>query len=122
MIIVRRCLDGGNRTRLTDLQNLYFGEIIMRRILAALIILLPLFSFGSALAKESPRETPDPIAEVYSHSLTETLFIVETDEESARESLNRVSGEIDLGFSSPEQTYQSDHHTKVDPLKEPVGK
>ena len=39
-------------------------------------------------------------------------FIVETDEESAAESLNRISGDIDRGYALPEQTYQSDHHTK----------
>jgi len=43
----------------------------------------------------------------------DTLFVVATDEESAAESLNRVSGDIDLGFSSPEQTYKSTSHTKL---------
>ncbi len=40
-------------------------------------------------------------------------FVVETDEESAAESLNRISGDVDRGYSLPEQTYQSDHHTKA---------
>lgn len=38
------------------------------------------------------------------------LFVVETDEESASESLERISGEYDLGFASPSQTYDSPSH------------
>ena len=95
----------------------------MKRTLSLLLIFLPLFSFGSGLfADESHQDNLDPIAEVYKHSLIESLFVIETDEESAQESLNRVSGNIDRGFSSPEQTYQSEHHTKVDPLKEHSSK
>ncbi len=49
-------------------------------------------------------------------SLKESLFVVETDEDSARQSLDRISGQIDMGFSRPEQTYESENHTKIDPL------
>ena len=49
---------------------------------------------------------------------SDRLFVVETDEESAAESLNRVSGTIDLGFAAPEYTYQSKNHAPVDILKE----
>ena len=44
------------------------------------------------------------------------LFEVETTEEDAAESLNRISGDIDRGFSSPEQTYESASHGKAGPL------
>gem|GEM_PF-4402979 len=41
------------------------------------------------------------------------LFVFETDEETASESLERVSGgQYDLGFSAPSQSFDSpDHHT-----------
>ena len=42
----------------------------------------------------------------------EKQFTVETDEESAAESLNRISGDVDRGYALPEQTYKSDHHAK----------
>ena len=41
----------------------------------------------------------------------EESLVIETDEESAESSLNRVSGgDIDRGYASPDQTYQSEHH------------
>lgn len=49
---------------------------------------------------------------------TRTLFVVETDEQSAVESLNRVSGEIDKGFiySSDDASYKSKNQTKPSPF------
>ena len=35
------------------------------------------------------------------------VFVVETDAQSAAESIDRVSGKIDLGFSTPDQTFDS---------------
>ena len=35
---------------------------------------------------------------------------LETTEDDAKESLNRVAGEYDRGFSSSEQSYQSEDH------------
>ena len=45
------------------------------------------------------------------------MDVVETDEESASDSLNRVAGEIDLGFSKPGQTYQSINHISNGPIE-----
>ena len=50
--------------------------------------------------------------------LRDALFIVETDENAAAESLNRISGKIDTGFSSPQQSYKSENHRKRGPLSE----
>ena len=49
-------------------------------------------------------------------SLKDEAFVVETDGESATDALNRVSGEIDLGFATPDQTYQSENQTKAGPF------
>ena len=48
----------------------------------------------------------DPFA-VTHKSLKDQAFVIETDEESAAESLNRVSGKIDLGFTTPDQEYEA---------------
>lgn len=40
----------------------------------------------------------------------EPLYTYETDEEDASESLNRISGHIDTGFSSSDDSYQSKNH------------
>jgi hypothetical protein len=37
-------------------------------------------------------------------------FVVETDGDSARESLDRVSGQIDIGFAGSDQSYESENH------------
>lgn len=51
--------------------------------------------------------TESETAEEY---LQRKIFIVETDEQSASESLHRVSGgTFDRGFSSPGDSYQSAH-------------
>ncbi len=43
-------------------------------------------------------------------SLKDEHFVVETDQESRSESLNRISGHYDIGFSLPEQSYESSDH------------
>jgi hypothetical protein len=57
----------------------------------------------------------DPLAGVR-RSLKDDVFVVETSEEDAAESLNRISGNIDRGFSSEDYTYQSEHHYKAGPF------
>ena len=45
-------------------------------------------------------------------SLINSAYVLETDRESAAESLERISGKIDLGFSDSENTFKSpDHYT-----------
>ena len=43
-------------------------------------------------------------------------FIVETDEDSATDSLNRIAGDIDLGFTSEDQEYKSPDHYQPGPF------
>jgi hypothetical protein len=43
-------------------------------------------------------------------SLKDQVYVVETTEEDATESLNRVAGHIDVGFSGPSQSYSSASH------------
>lgn len=44
------------------------------------------------------------------------VFVVETDAKSAAESLDRISGEIDLGFSKSDQTFESSDHYAPGPF------
>ena len=48
--------------------------------------------------------------------LSPRVFVVETDAQSSAESLNRISGKIDLGFSAPDQTFTSPDHYAPGPL------
>ena len=49
-------------------------------------------------------------------SLMDKGFTLTTDEDMARESLDRISGKIDLGFSSPGSTYESSSHALAGPF------
>ena len=65
------------------------------------------FLFGASLAladeKDAARqETADNLK-----SSKQDLFSVSSDELSPSDSLNRISGSIDTGFASPEQSYKS---------------
>ena len=57
----------------------------------------------------------DPLESVHK-SLKDQVFVVETDENSESESLNRISGRIDLGFSLPDQSYNSPDHYRPGPF------
>ena len=57
----------------------------------------------------------DPLAGAH-RSLKDEAFVVETSSEDATDSLNRVSGKIDLGFAAPEDTYKSTSHYKPGPF------
>lgn len=43
-------------------------------------------------------------------------FVLETDEAMASDSLNRISGNVDLGFSAPENTFKSSDHYGAGPF------
>ena len=57
----------------------------------------------------------DPLSGA-SKSLKDQIFIVDSDENSESESLNRISGEYDLGFSSSEQSFESTDHYRPGPF------
>ncbi|GEM_PF-3086690 len=69
-------------------------------------------SNGQAATRPSIASSAVPREKTRGRAVEDKRFIVETDEESAAESLNRISGDVDRGYALPEQTYQSDHHTK----------
>ena len=77
------------------------------KILTALFLL---FLSTSACAYEE-----DLLASTH-RSLKDEVFVVETQEDDATQSLNRVSGNFDLGFAPEEYTYHSDHHYKAGPF------
>ncbi len=49
--------------------------------------------------------------------LRDGSFVLETDEQSASDSLNRISGNIDTGFSAPENSYESQEHAGAGPFE-----
>ena len=49
-------------------------------------------------------------------SLMNSPFVLETDQGSAAESLERISGKIDLGFSAPENTYKTEERPGAGPF------
>lgn len=138
MIISRRA-NGGDRTRLIDLQitashRLTGGgrtQFYMRKTILTLIGILCVGAAGFA-AGASPSAEPDKkagAAEQPSVPLAQTpapkdpfadtgrrSFVVETDEQSASESLDRISGKFDLGFAMPYQTYESEHQQGSGPF------
>ncbi len=74
---------------------------------------------ASAAAEETAASSPKMKGERHdpfnvSRSLREGAYVVETDDDSARESLNRVSGKIDLGFLAPDpdEAYHSSSHLR----------
>ena len=75
------------------------------------LCVLGLFLFGSAAFGEDR----DPLAAAH-RSLKDETFVVETDDTSVSDSLNRISGNIDLGFSAPEQSYDSTDHYRPGPF------
>ena len=82
----------------------------MKNKMIALVAALFCLSAGGRAA-ESGRPSEDA-----PKSLTDEIFTVETSEDDASESLDRISGNIDRGFSSKEYTYKSPHHGKAGPF------
>ena len=60
--------------------------------------------------------TKDSLKKDFEKSLVNSVFVVETNEEIVAESLERISGKIDRGFSDPENTFKSVDHYKVGPF------
>ncbi len=93
-----------------------------QRIIYLLIALVFVFTARFAAAEDNlpsnDKLVMDPIQESLSGGFSNRVFVVETDEESAAESLNRVSGIIDLGFAAPQQTYHSKNHARQGPLED----
>jgi hypothetical protein len=63
----------------------------------------------------SPLQSAE-ITDIQKQEPKRALFVVETNEGMAEESLNRISGEIDLGFTTPDQSYKSENHALPGPL------
>ena len=81
----------------------------MKKTILFFVLLLSLGAFARAA------DSDDPLADARK-SLKDEIFTVETDETSASESLDRVSGNIDLGFAALDQTYQSTSHYRPGPF------
>ncbi|PIU40048.1 MAG: hypothetical protein COT00_03750 [Candidatus Omnitrophica bacterium CG07_land_8_20_14_0_80_50_8] len=69
---------------------------------------------GRALAADKEK-IPTSDLPVAKESLMTNGYVLESDSETASESLERISGKIDMGFSSPENSFKSDDHYGVGP-------
>lgn len=76
------------------------------------------FAFNSGKVEFPNYEDEDPSTTKY--------YSFETDSGSASASLNRIAGDIDLGFSKPSQSYMSGSHQSLtnilDRDENPTGK
>ena len=84
----------------------------MRIAVLASIAVMGIFIHLDAFSAEEKKATAD----LLSKSPSRSLFVVETDSDSAYQSLNRISGEIDPGFTTPDQTYDSSSHYHPSPF------
>ena|SRR3989338_8858865 len=76
------------------------------------------FIDAADLDPEPPQKTDEKeaIFKEPGKSKVSRTFVVETDENTAAESLDRISGQIDLGFLSPKQVFQSPNHYRAGPF------
>ena len=58
----------------------------------------------------------DPFADTRK-SLKDEAFVFETGDDSSQESLNRISGQIDRGYTLPEQEYRSSDQSPAGPFR-----
>ena len=77
----------------------------------SIISLTILISLSAAHAAEE-----DILSEYTNTSLKDQLYVVDSSELDPTESLNRVSGNIDLGFSGSDSSYQSVSHYMAGPF------
>ncbi len=64
----------------------------------------------------TPSFGAEDILSSYTGSLRDSLYVVDSSELDPNESLNRVSGNIDRGFSGSDSTYQSASHYLAGPF------
>ena len=85
------------------------------------VLILSIFSLVASLGAgyaEDVEKAPEPASDQViwnpaypeKKKLKDAMFVVSTDERSAAESLERISGDYDIGFSLPTQSYKSSSH------------
>ncbi len=87
--------------------------------LATLCALAPnAFSTDDASTPAVSTEQKNKMADttVSTTNLMSSGYSLETDDQSASESLERVSGKVDMGFSSPENSFKSPDHYAPGPF------
>ena len=78
-----------------------------------------LYAEDKTLVLNSTKKSQRPEAETSlgpKESLMNSAFVLETDQDSAAESLERISGKIDMGFSAPENTYKTEERPGAGPF------
>ena len=79
------------------------------KIFSGIFILSVSFLVGDPLYAEDKAPAPK-------ESLMNSGFVMETDDQSSAESLERISGKIDTGFSAPENTYKTEERPGAGPF------
>ena len=67
-------------------------------------------------ASSQPERTQLDAPHDLKKSLINSTFVLQTDQESAAESLERISGKVDMGFSAPEDTYKTEERPGAGPF------
>ena len=82
-------------------------------------VIAPIFADDKksvATVSSQPEKTGLDASNNPGKNLMNGVFVLETDQESAAESLERISGKIDTGFSDPENTFKSPDHYASGPF------
>ena len=78
------------------------------RLIGSLFLFFFCFGLSAGSATESDGK---------SKSLADETFVVETTDQDAADSLDRISGKIDAGILAPEYTYKSKSHGRAGALE-----
>ncbi len=84
------------------------------------IVYLALFFIGtvaiSAFAADAPVISKELVPQETKKNLKEDVFSVSSEDLNSSDSLNRVAGNYDTGYSSPEQSFHSADHGPAGPF------
>ncbi len=70
----------------------------------------------------APSFGAEDVLSPYTGSLKDSLYVVDSSDLDPTESLNRVSGNIDRGFSGSDSSYQSASHYLAGPFGQQDGR
>jgi hypothetical protein len=87
-----------------------------RLLIYSLMILADFFIQPHLFAATTKDVTGTEADQNLNKKLTGSDYVLETDQAMASDSLNRISGNIDMGFSAPENTFKSPDHYGAGPF------
>ena len=108
-----------DRTRLIDplFLPIFLKDSLMKKIIFMSIAVLCFISTSAYSSQTAKLETVEssPLDSMPKRLMDES-FVIETSDDDAMDSLNRVAGMPDTGFASKESTYKSVRHGRSGPF------